>query len=179
MSDVPGLWNRAGLVNLLAELASRLDRRGVTASIYVVGGAAISLSFDARRATRDIDAVVLDNHGALTEEVGAMARQHGLATTWLNEQASAYVSTTADPRSSVVFDAPGLKVAAASAEPLLAMKVAAARPTDVADIRLLANLLGIQRATEAIAIFEQAFPGQRLGDRQRLVVEDTLNDPSA
>lgn len=61
MSD-PGsskLWAKADLVALFDELAGRLRQRGVHASIYVVGGAAISMSFDARRATRDIDASVV------------------------------------------------------------------------------------------------------------------------
>ncbi len=177
MSDQHGLWDRAGLIALLAELAERLERRGVTASVYVVGGAAISLSFDARRATRDIDAIILDNHGVLTEEVRAIARSHGLASTWLNEQATAYLSRQPDSAAPLVFDAPGLKVAAASPAPLLAMKIAAARPSDAADIRLLAGILGIETAADAIEVFEEVFGDQPLGDRQRLVLEDILNDP--
>jgi hypothetical protein len=34
-----------------------LVQRGVVADIYVFGGAAMALAYDARRATRDIDAV--------------------------------------------------------------------------------------------------------------------------
>jgi hypothetical protein len=36
----------------------------------------------------------------------------------------------------------------------------------------LADQLGIDRAEDALAVFERIFPGQPLGDRQRLVVED-------
>jgi predicted amidohydrolase YtcJ len=53
------LLDREALLELLGALADRLKARGVRASVYVIGGAAISLVFDARRATRDIDSVVL------------------------------------------------------------------------------------------------------------------------
>lgn len=42
---------------LFGELASELDAVGQRAEIFLVGGAAIALCFDARRATRDLDAV--------------------------------------------------------------------------------------------------------------------------
>ena len=47
-----------------------------------------------------------------------------------------------DPRSRVVFDHPNLRVTAASPERMLAMKTRAARPTDIADLRLLVDILG-------------------------------------
>jgi hypothetical protein len=42
--------------DLFRRLGERLHRRGVVGDIYVVGGAAMALAFDARWATRDIDA---------------------------------------------------------------------------------------------------------------------------
>ena len=173
MSD-GALWSREQLTELFTDLAERLADRGVTASVYVIGGAAISMSFDARRATRDIDAVVLDGHGALMEEVRSVALDRNLPSTWLNEQAAAYVSPLPDPDALVVFDHPALRVAAASAAPLLAMKMAAARPTDVEDIKMLAAVLDLTSPDQAVAVFERVFPGATLGDRQRLVVTDAL-----
>jgi len=38
-------------------LGDRLARRGLVADIYVFAGAAMALAYDARRATRDTDAV--------------------------------------------------------------------------------------------------------------------------
>ena len=46
--------DRAEIVEALTALAAELDRRGVSAEMYVVGGAAIALAFDERRSTRDI-----------------------------------------------------------------------------------------------------------------------------
>lgn len=91
------LLDAVSLRRLLGELAGRLQHRGVRVNLYIVGGAAIAMQFDERRATRDIDSVVLEGHGPLMAEVVAMAREHGLPTTWLNDQATMYVSTTPDP----------------------------------------------------------------------------------
>jgi hypothetical protein len=53
--------DRAEIIEALTALAAELERRGVSAEMYVVGGAAIALAFDERRSTRDIDAVFEPN----------------------------------------------------------------------------------------------------------------------
>jgi len=50
--------NRDEIIAALTELAAELQRRGTSADMYIVGGAAIALAFDERRATRDIGAVL-------------------------------------------------------------------------------------------------------------------------
>lgn len=47
----------AGITRLLHALDEELAARETTADVYLVGGAAIALSFDAARTTRDLDAV--------------------------------------------------------------------------------------------------------------------------
>jgi hypothetical protein len=49
--------DRREIVGALTALAAELDRRGVSGEMYIVGGAAIALAYDERRATCDIDAV--------------------------------------------------------------------------------------------------------------------------
>lgn len=168
------LQNRDDLLELLRMLAERLERRGASAHVYVVGGAAIALVFDARRSTRDIDSVVLEGHGPLMDEVQAIGRDRGLPSTWLNEKAAMYVSREPDTAQSVVFDHPYLTVAAASAGHLLAMKLLAARGADVGDLRLLIQELGIASVEAAIDVFVLVFPGERLSDRARLLLEDLI-----
>lgn len=48
---------REEIVTALTALGARLDERGIEGELYIVGGAAIAIAFDARRATRDVDAV--------------------------------------------------------------------------------------------------------------------------
>lgn len=58
-------------------LGDRLVRRGVIADLYTFGGAAMALAYDARRATRDIDAV-FKPHGIVLEEARSVADELGL-----------------------------------------------------------------------------------------------------
>ncbi|MEV0807258.1 hypothetical protein [Micromonospora sp. NPDC050200] len=51
------LLDRAAIEDAFRRLGDRLARRGVVADLYIFGGAAMALAYDARRATRDIDAV--------------------------------------------------------------------------------------------------------------------------
>lgn len=52
------ILDRAAVEDALRRLGERLARRGVVADRYVFGGAAMALAYDARRSTRDIDAVL-------------------------------------------------------------------------------------------------------------------------
>jgi hypothetical protein len=74
----PGpLLDRADIQHAFTPAGERLVRRGVVADIYVIGGAAMALAYDARRSTRDIDAV-FQPHGIVAEEARAVAGELGL-----------------------------------------------------------------------------------------------------
>lgn len=75
MSEGP-LLDREGIRAALTRLGEHLARRGVIADIYVFGGAAMALAYDARRATRDIDAL-FEPHGVVVEEARAVADELG------------------------------------------------------------------------------------------------------
>lgn len=132
--------DRAQLEELLAELHERLVARGVTAGVYVVGGAAIALTVAARRVTVDVDAIATDQ--VVYDEATAIARRHGLPPRWLNAGAAPWVP----PREVTPPRRIGLTVDYAPPEHLLAMKMVAMRERDYADIALLATALGLEDA---------------------------------
>lgn len=137
----------AQIRELLAELGNRLQSQGVQASLYIVGGAAIALEFDVRRVTADVDAVF---HPATTvrAEAARMATERGLPRNWLNDSVRSFVPGGDD--GAVRLDVPGLSVALASPEHLLAMKLAAYRPgQDQRDLELLFGALAIGSAGDA------------------------------
>ncbi len=170
MSDEP-LLDRERLHELFRRLGERLQRRGVLGDVYVIGGAAMALAYDARRATRDVDAVYVP-HGIVQQEAHALAAEEGLPRWWLNEQASAYMAPGGDPTAAVSFDHPGLRVSTASPEHLLAMKALASRRRDADDLRLLIERLGLRSVDEVVEVCERVFPRERLPDRARLLLED-------
>jgi len=169
------LLDRRAIENAFRRLGERLASRGVVADLYVFGGAAMALAYDARRATRDIDAV-FQPHGVVLEEAKATATELGLPSWWLNEQASAYVARGEDTNAPQVFDHPGLRVSAASPEHLLAMKVQAARRRDGDDIRFLVKHLQLHSADEVLALCAEIFPDEPVPERARLVLEDVFED---
>lgn len=131
----------------------------------------MALAYDARRATRDIDAVVVP-HGVVFEEAHALATELGLPQWWLNEQASSYVAPGGDAAAPLSFDHPGLRVSTASPEHLLAMKALAARRRDIEDLRILIGVLGLTTPEQVIAVCNRVFPDESLPDRARLALED-------
>jgi hypothetical protein len=171
------LLDRKSIEDAFRRLGDRLARRGVVADIYVFGGAAMALAYDARRATRDIDAV-FQPHGIVLEEAHAVADELGLPRWWLNEQASVYVAPGGDAAAPRVFDHPGLRVSAASPEHLLAMKVLAARRRDAEDIRFLVEHLQLTTAGEVLAVCAEIFPEEEIPPRARLVLEDVFTEPT-
>lgn len=173
MTGAGPLLDRRAIEDAFRRLGDRLVRRGVIADIYVFGGAAMALAYDARRATRDIYAV-FKPHGIVLEEARIVADELGLPDWWLNEQASTYVAPDGDPTAPRVFDHPGFRVAAASPEHLLAMKVLAARRRDSDDIRFLLRRLGLASVDEVLALCADVFPDEPVPDRARLILEDAL-----
>jgi hypothetical protein len=169
------LLDRAAIEEAFRRLGDRLVRRGVVADIYVFGGAAMALAYDARRSTRDIDAV-FKPHGIVLEEAWIVADELGLPRWWLNEQASSYVAPGGDAAAPRVFDHPGLRVSAASPDHLLAMKVLAARRRDAEDISYLIKHLQLSNVAEVLTLCADVFPDEPVPDRARLVLEDLFDD---
>jgi methylmalonyl-CoA mutase cobalamin-binding subunit len=71
------LLDRERIAEAFGRLGDRLAQRGVVADIYVIGGAAMALAYDSRRATRDIDAV-FKPHGVVLEAAQEVADELGL-----------------------------------------------------------------------------------------------------
>ncbi len=172
MSEAGGvLFDRAGLERAFTALGERLARRGVVADVFVVGGAAMALAYDATRVTRDVDARFVP-HGIVLEEARRVADELGLPPWWLNEQATAYISGKDDPGKRRVFDHPGLRVMAASPEHVFAMKALAARTRDIDDLRLLAGMIGVETADAALRICADFYPDEPVPPRTEAVLRE-------
>ena len=101
-----------------------------------------------------------------------VAKDLGLPAWWLNEQASVYISGKDDPGKRRVFDHPGLRVTAASPRHIFAMKALAARTRDVDDIRLLAEMIGVNSADTALRICAEFFPDEAVPPRSAAILQE-------
>jgi predicted nucleotidyltransferase len=165
------LLGRAELERAFTVLGERLVRRGVVADVFVVGGAAMALAYDATRVTRDVDSLFVP-HGIVLEEARNVAEDLGLPPWWLNEQASVYISGKDDPDKRRVFDHPGLRVTAASPRHVFAMKAFAARTRDVDDLRVLAEIIGVESADAALRICAEFYPDEAVSPRSAAILQE-------
>lgn len=166
MSGSP-LLSRQQLEGALRALAAVLRDRHLAGQIYLFGGGALVLAFDARDATRDLDGRIDQHHGAVHDAALAVADGLNLPRHWLNEGGTAFLPRGDDPEASVVYRDAWLTVFAASAPVLLAMKARARRAQDVADTVFLAELLGLTTAAEIESVHDQHFPDVPLTDDDR------------
>ncbi|EAQ00488.1 hypothetical protein JNB_09954 [Janibacter sp. HTCC2649] len=159
---------------LLDELDERLRAAGIAATVYVVGGAAISLHLpETERRTQDIDGITSEVR--LAEIIAQMADELGLPEGWLNGAARPFLppipADALTPPTS-----PGLRVQLASLEQLLAMKLAAGRARDRGDIVALANALQVD-PDEAILLTHEAYGTDAL--ELLTTLEDVKSDAHA
>jgi hypothetical protein len=142
-------WQRSGKPSRRS--GSAWPAGGVVGNVFVVGGAAMALAYDAARVTHDVDAV-FKPHGIVLHEARTVADDLGLTYWWFTEQASVYISAREGAGRHRVFDHPGLRVMAASAAHVFAMKARAARTRDIDDLRLLAEIISVTSADAALRI---------------------------
>ena len=163
---------REEIVEALTAVGRALHERGIEGELYAIGGAAIALALDARRSTRDVDAV-FEPKQAIYEAAAHVADELGLPPGWLNDAVKGFLAGP-DPEAAPVLEVPGLRCLAASPRMLLALKVLAHRiGEDEDDVRLLARELGLVSAEEVLALAEGVF-GDRLTPAARFFVEELL-----
>lgn len=150
-------FDRAGIEALLRDLSDELAQRDVQADIFLVGGAAMALAYDARRATRDLDAVFAPAQ-VVRAAAAAVAAKLDLEVDWLNDAVKGFLPGD-DPDPRLFFESPSLRVSVASPRYLLAMKLRAARvDVDVDDIRLLYRLCGFTTVDEGLDLLQRSYP---------------------
>ena len=140
---------------LLAEVDAALPRSAEQIEIVVVGGAALALRWNLR-STVDIDVISEHVPAALRNAAAIVAEEHGLAADWLNDAAKGFTPAM-DALPSLVFSGDRLAVYAASDRFLLAMKLFAARETDLVDCAFLADATGIDTAADLVTLVEAAY----------------------
>ena len=156
-------------------LDAELAAQGADGEIYLVGGAVMCLVFDARPATRDVDAYFRPT-SVIRQAAARVAGKAGVPDTWLNDAVKGYLSPRGDFDS--YLELPHLRVFVARPEYLLAMKCAAMRLgeefRDLDDVRYLLRYLNIFDADSALEIVHRYFDADHLTPKTRLALEELL-----
>jgi len=164
-------------INEIKELFGALDeelgKMGVTGEVGICGGAVMCLVFQARRATRDVDAIFEP-----TEEIRkcarAAARRLGVPEDWLNDAAKAFFH--ANPPREEVLNFPHLRVWAPRAEYMLAMKCVSARfdSHDLDDAKFLIEHLGLKHPAAVFKTIGAYYPDHLVPAKTQFLVEELL-----
>lgn len=165
------MLDRVSILSALEALEEELAGTGIRAAIFMVGGAAMAVAYDARRSTDDVDATFMPSD-PVRRAAERVALRLGLPETWLNDGAKAFMPGEDRDRISV-FERPHLQVAAASPRYLLAMKLLAARSErDQDDIRLLYQLCGLETSKQGLQVVQEAYPEYVIPARTRFMLEE-------
>ncbi len=160
--------------SLLEELARRLDLAGVSAGVRVVGGAALAVLDVDRRATSDIDAVVVPA-GAASEVIQGMAVDYDLPANWLNDAALAYIPLVGNEDWIEIYRSGQVVISIGSTPMLLAMKLLANRGIrDSDDIEFLLSACEITSVQHAQDIYERYHAQEMLSDSAIARIEHWL-----
>jgi hypothetical protein len=179
------LFDKDALEAAFAEIGQRALAAGRIVDLAVYGGSAIMLTFPARVATKDVDAVVESGGDWLRAVTREIAEDRGWPEDWLNDGVKGFLSDRdREPAARPLFRtypselAVGLRVFLPTPRYLFAMKCMAMRiggadeTRDRADIEMLARDLGIATADAAIAIVREFYPDTRISMKTQFGIEE-------
>lgn len=149
------------LRHFFEELSIEFEKRSEPASLFVVGGAAMALLYDAERLTRDLDSVFFPAP-AVREVAAIIADKHGLDEDWINDGVKGFLPSLPD-EGEIVFETPWLRVRVASAPYMLAMKLYSGRAeSDLHDAVTLWRRVGFTSVDDGLALLEDAYSSRLL-----------------
>ena len=170
--------SREELEQALTRLGQLLRERQVTGEIAVFGGAAMIIGFHFNRRTQDIDAQITEGHGQVTQAAHEVARELSLPTTWLNEQATAYLSEHREFSFFRTYPSEGeygLRVMMAQPRYLLAMKLLGLRTDrDVPDVVHLARQLKLTTKEQLLSLLQRYYPDERVPAKRLARLDDVV-----
>jgi len=154
-------------LEMLNDELQLMDAKG---EVCLYGGAVMCLVYDARPATKDVDAVFKPTQ-QMREAIKRVAQANDLKEDWLNDAVKGFV--VQHPQKTFL-NLSHLKVFVPEPDYLLAMKTLAARveATDKQDVQFLIDLLGIKSAQEVFAILEKYYPRQQIKPATQFFIEE-------
>ena len=169
------MLSRARILELFGELDEELAAVGIRGDVFMVGGAAMAVAYDARPATRDIDAIWHPSAEVRNAAARVAQRHDDLEGDWLNDGVKGFLPGPDEGERRVVYEGEHLTVSAASPEYLLATKLFASRVArDEDDIKLLARLCGIDTVASGLDLVERFYGSRPIEAKVALLLEELL-----
>ncbi len=165
-------FTKKQIQDLLTELGSKLFDQGIIGEIGIVGGAAMVLAYDARDATRDVDAIFKPTT-AIRAAVKQMAKEKDLPEDWLNDGVKGFMPGNPEHQTTLI-DIPGLRAWVPEPQYMLVMKAMSARvdTKDADDLRFLIKFLKLKSASKVFGLIEKYYPDRKIPVKTQYFVEE-------
>ncbi|MDR2106238.1 MAG: hypothetical protein LBP24_02390 [Coriobacteriales bacterium] len=166
--------SRDDILALLDELVAELKAQGISGTIAIYGGSAVSFYHPTRGVTRDVDSF-FQPYEAIADVAARIAARHpGLGDTWLNMQIYDKMPPEPDDDPTVYYADDALTIQFGSQEYLLAMKAMTGRRSeqDKADAALLFNELGLCSWLDIAEVVGRYYGSAKNAGSQELFWED-------
>lgn len=150
------------ILKYLKILNTKLKQKGIKGQIGLFGGTVMCLALNARKSTKDIDAIFKPKE-QIYNFVQEIANEQNLPADWLNDSVKGYLSENNQMK--VFKNMSHLTIYIPSPEYMLAMKCISARlegSKDIDDVIFLINYLNIKSVEEVLKIIEKYFPPKRI-----------------
>jgi hypothetical protein len=173
------MLSRERILELFVELDDELCAGDVRGDVFMVGGAAMALAYDARPSTRDVDAIWHPSREVREAAVSIAERHSDLDADWLNDGVKGFLPGDDMGSTRVVYEGTCLTVSAGSPEYLLATKLLASRVSrDEEDILLLYDLCEFTTVAEGLELLESYYPGRPIEAKVGFFLEELLGPRS-
>lgn len=162
------------ITRYLTELNDELRLMDVKGEVSLYGGAVMCLVYDARPATKDVDAVFRPTSEMRTA-IARVAERNDLDEDWLNDGVKGYLVAH---EQRVLFNFSNLKIFVPEPDYLLAMKAISARAEtfDPNDVKTLINLLGLTSPAQVFEIVEKYYPRQQIKPATQYFIEELFQE---
>ncbi len=177
MDDVNniGLIGRQKALEIFSYLNERLNENQLQLEITIYGGIVMTLVYDSRPATKDIDCVFSETNIKLLENILNLTKRiFNLPENWINEEIKEPLKhmLKEDKETYKVYS--NLKILKPKAEQILSMKILAARAEpakDFVDAYLLCKELDIQTREVLMEIILKYIPINLIQERQNIFIK--------
>ncbi len=173
------LFTAAKIRSALEGVNAHLAASEVTAELCLFGGAIMSLVFDARESTRDLDAIMIPKE-PLIRAAKLVAFEMGLEEDWLNDGVKGFLSAKGEFTTEGLPSFSHLRLLRPTAQYLLAMKCLASRSSseghsgDGADILFLCQHLGLTTPEAVLSIVSEFYPDRLLTVKTKYLITELL-----
>ncbi|MCR1899969.1 hypothetical protein NSA47_13450 [Irregularibacter muris] len=170
-----GLMNKEKLLQIFDYLNERLRENQMQLEITIYDGSIMTMVYDNRPATRDIDCVFSETNFKLLDNILELTKfAFNLTDGWINEEIKEPLKSILKEDKETYRVYSNLKILKPKAEQLLAMKVLAARPEpakDFVDAYILCKDLNITTKEKLLDICSGYIYLTLIGERQRKFIE--------